>query len=165
MAGGQQTALERMREFVSLKYSKPHHSQLYENQFELLCVDDDPVFQVSVLMSKFCLPPWNWQIGIQQVTIKGLLGSQGFKVVRALSGVEALKLMGTRDHLPDLVLLDVEMPSESGYQVQFTQIVISTRNLFLLSGISNRFVNKWGVNTLKDCQLLCLVVMTMRPVF
>ena len=62
--------------------------------------------------------------------------------MRALSGVEALKLMGTRDHLPDLVLLDVEMPSESGYQVQFTQIVISTRNLFLLSGISNRFVNK-----------------------
>lgn len=49
--------------------------------------------------------------------MKGLLGSLGYKVVRALSGNEALELLSTRAHLPDLVLLDVEMPSESGYDV------------------------------------------------
>ena len=37
---------ERMKEFASLKYTKPLHSQLHTNQFELLCIDDDPVFQV-----------------------------------------------------------------------------------------------------------------------
>jgi CheY-like chemotaxis protein len=52
-----------------------------------------------------------------QVVLKGLLGSLGFKVVRALSGKEAVELMSSRPHLPDLILLDVEMPSESGHQV------------------------------------------------
>jgi hypothetical protein len=43
-----QTTQEKMREFVSAKYSRPYHSQLHSNQFELLCIDDDPVFQVFV---------------------------------------------------------------------------------------------------------------------
>ena len=80
-----------------LKHSKPHHSQLHANQCELMCIDDDPVFQV---------------------VLKGLLGSLGYKVVRALSGDEALELMQSRNHLPDLILLDVEMPTESGYEVK-----------------------------------------------
>ena len=41
-----QSTQEQMRSFMSLKYSRPHHSQLYANQYELLCIDDDPVFQV-----------------------------------------------------------------------------------------------------------------------
>ena len=41
-----QSSQEQMRGFMSLKYSKPHHSQLHANQYELLCIDDDPVFQV-----------------------------------------------------------------------------------------------------------------------
>jgi CheY-like chemotaxis protein len=51
--------------------------------------------------------------------LKGLLGTVGYKVVRALSGNEAMELMWSRDHLPDLILLDVEMPTESGYEVSF----------------------------------------------
>ena len=52
-----------------------------------------------------------------QVVLKGLLGSLGYKVERALSGDEALQLMLSRDHLPDLIFLDVNMPKESGYEV------------------------------------------------
>ena len=56
---------------------------------------------------------------IWQVVTKGLLRSLGFEVVRALSGNEALELLRTRNHLPDLILLDVEMPTESGYEVHY----------------------------------------------
>lgn len=43
---GTQSTQDQMRDFVSVKYSKPYHSQLHAHQFELLCIDDDPVFQV-----------------------------------------------------------------------------------------------------------------------
>ena len=62
--------------------------------------------------------------------LKGLLGTVGYKVVRALSGNEAMELMWSRDHLPDLILLDVEMPTESGYEVSFCRfLVISSQDL------------------------------------
>ena len=31
---------------MSMRYSKPYYSQLHINHFELLCLVDDPVFQV-----------------------------------------------------------------------------------------------------------------------
>ena len=52
-----------------------------------------------------------------QVVLKGLLGSLGYKIVRALSGNEALELMVSRGHLPDLILLDVAMPNDCGHEV------------------------------------------------
>jgi DNA-binding response OmpR family regulator len=39
----------------------------------------------------------------------------GYEVIPTSNGEEALKM--TREHLPDLVLLDVRMPLLSGYQV------------------------------------------------
>lgn len=53
----------------------------------------------------------------KQVILKGLLVPLGFKVTRSLSGGEGLELMRSRDHLPDLILLDVEMPNDPGYEV------------------------------------------------
>ena len=67
-----------------------------------------------------------------QVVLKGLLGSLGFKVVRALSGDEALDLMRSRSHLPDLILLDVEMPKESGHEVWET-VVLAVDTRFMLT--------------------------------
>ena len=63
---------------------------------------------------------------------KGLLRSLGFEVVRALSGNEALELLRTRNHLPDLILLDVEMPTESGYEVHYCVLIIVECRLNLL---------------------------------
>ena len=112
-----QSTQEQMREFVSVKYSKPYHSQLHANQIELLCIDDDPVFQVvhwdMLIAPVYIFTDCDWK----QVVFKGLLGSLGYKIVRALSGNEAMELMWSRDHLPDLILLDIEMPTESGYEV------------------------------------------------
>ena len=47
----------------------------------------------------------------------------GFKVARALSGNDGLELMNSRGHIPDLILLDVEMPTESGYEVCIEPII------------------------------------------
>ena len=47
----EQSTQEQMQGFMSLRYSKPHHSQLHANQYELLCIDDDPVFQVVNMLS------------------------------------------------------------------------------------------------------------------
>ena len=43
------------------------------------------------------------------------LTRQGFSVQKAMSGAEALKL--ARQYRPDLILLDVMLPGESGIQV------------------------------------------------
>lgn len=47
--------------------------------------------------------------------LRSILESQGFKVLTAQSGVEALEIVARE--LPDLVLLDVMMPQMSGIEV------------------------------------------------
>jgi CheY-like chemotaxis protein len=49
--------------------------------------------------------------------IEGLLGPLGFVVTPAMDGDEALRIIKTREYLPDVVLLDVQMPGKTGYQV------------------------------------------------
>ena len=49
--------------------------------------------------------------------IQSVLSPLGYIVISAMDGVEALGLLNCRDHLPDLVLLDVEMTGKSGFEV------------------------------------------------
>ena len=49
--------------------------------------------------------------------IQSVLSPLGYIVISAMDGVEALGLLNCRDHLPDLVLLDVEMAGKSGFEV------------------------------------------------
>lgn len=46
-----------------------------------------------------------------------LLDSNGYEVVAALSGDDALTYLGTNDEMPDLILLDVMMPGMDGFEV------------------------------------------------
>ncbi|HKI86045.1 MAG TPA: response regulator [Thermoanaerobaculia bacterium] len=48
-------------------------------------------------------------------TVRFRLESEGFEVVTAVNGLEALG--AARVHQPDLVILDVMMPGENGYRV------------------------------------------------
>ena len=52
-----------------------------------------------------------------QMIIEQLLSPLGFVVTSAMNGDEALDIIKSREYLPDLILLDVEMPGKTGYQV------------------------------------------------
>ncbi|MEM8896726.1 MAG: ATP-binding protein [Bacteroidota bacterium] len=66
-----------------------------DKHFKVLVVDDEP---------------------INQQVIKNHLGKENFDLVQALNGKEALKLLDQNGRF-DMVLLDVMMPSMSGYEV------------------------------------------------
>ena len=44
-----------------------------------------------------------------------LLGAHGFNTIRTKDGMEALEL--AREHMPDLILMDIQMPEVSGLEV------------------------------------------------
>ena len=48
---------------------------------------------------------------------EALLSPLGYILTRTLDGNEALHLIRSREYLPDLVILDVQMPGKSGYEV------------------------------------------------
>lgn len=50
-----------------------------------------------------------------RILLKTLLGKNGFEVIEADNGQQALKLANSRD--PQIILLDVEMPEMNGYEV------------------------------------------------
>ena len=56
---------------------------------------------------------------VSQMVIEGLLGPLGFKLTPAMDGDEALTIMHSREYIPDLILLDVQMPIKTGYEVRF----------------------------------------------
>ena len=53
------------------------------------------------------------------VTVRKVTGRflerEGFRVITAKDGVEALQLL--QDHIPDVILLDIEMPRMDGFEV------------------------------------------------
>ena len=51
------------------------------------------------------------------MVIESLLGPLGYILTRAMDGDEALELMKSRDYLPDLILLDVQLFEKTGYEV------------------------------------------------
>ena len=50
--------------------------------------------------------------------LQSLLEPLGFFVTCAENGVEGLDRLSSRQHIPDLILLDVEMPEMSGLEVR-----------------------------------------------
>ena len=52
---------------------------------------------------------------ISRYLVKGLLANSGFQLVEARGGSEGLRL--AKQHLPNLVILDLSMPDLSGYEV------------------------------------------------
>jgi CheY-like chemotaxis protein len=61
----------------------------------ILSVDDDPV---------------------NQMVISSLFEGEGYQVIQAMDGLEALEAMRTTTQPVDLILLDVMMPNMSGYE-------------------------------------------------
>ena len=53
-------------------------------------------------------------VTVRKVTTR-FLEREGFKVITARDGIEAMKLL--QDHLPDVMLLDIEMPRMDGFDV------------------------------------------------
>ena len=48
---------------------------------------------------------------------EAFLSPLGYTLTSALDGNEALHLIRSREYLPDLVILDVQMPGKTGYEV------------------------------------------------
>jgi CheY-like chemotaxis protein len=53
-----------------------------------------------------------------QMVLEGLLGPLGYILTKAMDGNEALELIKSRKYLPDLILLDVQMPDKTGFEVR-----------------------------------------------
>ena len=53
-----------------------------------------------------------------------LLEPLGFVVTCAMNGTEGLSLLDSRDHIPDLILLDVQMPDMSGIEVSRSHLPV-----------------------------------------
>ncbi|MDD3449580.1 MAG: response regulator, partial [Gammaproteobacteria bacterium] len=55
-------------------------------------------------------------ITVRKVTTR-LLGRNGMEVLTAKDGVDAMALLLELEHLPDIMLLDIEMPRMDGYEL------------------------------------------------
>ena len=51
------------------------------------------------------------------MVIEGILAPLGYVVTAAMDGNEALELMKSREYLPDVILLDLQMPDKTGFEV------------------------------------------------
>ena len=48
---------------------------------------------------------------------EGLLSPLGYVVTTAMDGEQAMHIVRSREYLPDVILLDVQMPGMTGYEV------------------------------------------------
>ena len=51
------------------------------------------------------------------MVVEGILAPLGYVITAAMDGNEALELMKSREYLPDVILLDVQMPNKTGFEV------------------------------------------------
>ena len=49
--------------------------------------------------------------------MEGLISKLGYIVTPAMDGEETLRIIRSREFLPDIVVLDVEMPNKTGFEV------------------------------------------------
>ncbi len=102
------------------KQAKVHYSQISGGKREILSIDDDPTNQVADLSGLgvvgFCAVALIF--AIEQMVVEDLLIPLGYVVTCAMDGVEGLEILASRDYLPDLILLDVQMPLMTGYEVK-----------------------------------------------
>ena len=83
--------------------------------------------------------------------IRFLLQSQGYEVVTAADGIEAISQI--YQTLPDLVLLDIEMPKMNGYQVcRLLKSDAYTQNIpiIILTSRDQKSDRFWGLSTGAD---------------
>ena len=95
LGGSGRKERQRRNSYFSVSAFGGYHSQCNAER-EILSIDDDPV---------------------NQMVIEDNLSAEGFLVTKAMSGEEGLELLATRTHLPDLILLDISMPTMNGYEV------------------------------------------------
>jgi chemosensory pili system protein ChpA (sensor histidine kinase/response regulator) len=69
-------------------------------------VEEDQVEKVIMVVDD--------SVTVRKVTSR-FLEREGFRVITAKDGVEALQLL--QDHIPDVMLLDIEMPRMDGFEV------------------------------------------------
>ena len=69
---------------------------------------------------------------------EALLSPLGYTLTSALDGNEVLHLIRSREYLPDLVILDVQMPGKTGYEV--THNLTPECPIVLLQWLFNRSV-------------------------
>ena len=62
---------------------------------------------------------------LNMVLFNDLLDSQGYNAVQAVDGAQALEM--TRRHVPDLILMDIQLPDTSGLEV--TRMIKADDNL------------------------------------
>ena len=74
---------------------EPGEQEVDNSDKLILSVDDDPV---------------------NQMVISSLFEGEGYQVIQAMDGLEALEAMRTTEQPVDLILLDVMMPNMSGYE-------------------------------------------------
>ena len=70
---------------------------------------------------------------LEKLVFEGLLSPLGYVVTPALDGDAALNLVRSREYLPDVMLLDVQMPGKTGYEVLFSFILL-IRNILPMHG-------------------------------
>jgi CheY-like chemotaxis protein len=55
---------------------------------------------------------------VGQLVFEGLLSPLGYVVTPAMDGEQAMHIVRSREFLPDVILLDVQMPGKTGYEVR-----------------------------------------------
>ena len=66
------------------------------------------------------------------MVLEGLLKPLGYVITPAMDGNEALEMIRSRRYLPDLVLLDVQMPNKTGFEVRTRMFMFTDQYIFLI---------------------------------
>lgn len=79
-----------------------------------------------------------------QVLLKGLLESEGYEVLTAINGLEALQILKHSKHLPSLILLDLMMPVMDGssFIKEFQKVADYHDVKVVLMSADNKYVEK-----------------------
>lgn len=79
-----------------------------------------------------------------QVLLKALLESEGYEVLTAINGQEALQILKRSKYLPNLILLDLMMPIMDGssFIKEFKKVADYSNVKVILMSADNKYVEK-----------------------